>query len=101
MSEWRKKLIAAAKHDFETRARLAKSGDLYVGYNPEMERVHLDNARLLEEAIGAIGWPGRSKVQDDGAAAAFTILQHAISAPALQRRGLELLLEAVTAGEAN
>jgi hypothetical protein len=102
MSEvWRAKLIAAAAKDFETRARLAASGALFAGYNAEMEAVHLENAALLEEAIAAIGWPSRSKVQEDGAAAAFTILQHAISKPDLQRRGLDLILDAIPLGEAN
>lgn len=102
MSEnWREQLIAAAQRDAQTRARLAASGALFQGYHPEMEAVHLDNAALLERAIDAIGWPGRSKVEDEAAAAAFMILQHAISRPDLQRRGLALLLEAIERGDAN
>jgi uncharacterized protein DUF6624 len=98
---WREQLIAAARRDFETRARLVREGRLYDGYNDEMEAVHLENARVLDSAIAAIGWPGRSKVGDEGAAAAFKILQHAISRPDLQRQGLELLLEAIPAGDAS
>lgn len=78
-----------------------ESGDLFVGYNPEMEALHIENAALLSEAIDTIGWPGRAKLQDDGAAAAFMILQHAISVPELQRRGLEMMLEAIPDGQAN
>ncbi|MDX2274427.1 MAG: DUF6624 domain-containing protein [Hyphomonadaceae bacterium] len=96
-----KQLIDAVRRDRETRARLAQSGALFDGYHPDMEAVHLDNARLLEEVIAAIGWPGRGKVGDDGAAAAFVILQHAISRPDLQRRGLELILDAIPEGQAN
>ncbi len=70
-------------------------------YHPEMEAVHLENAHLLERAIAEIGWPGRAKVGDDGAGAAFLIAQHAISRPALQRRALELILEAIAEGQAN
>lgn len=94
-------LIAAAQRDGETRTRLAREGALFDGYHPEMERVHLDNAALLERVIAAIGWPGRAKVGDDGAGAAFMILQHAISRPDLQRRGLELILDAIPDGQAN
>lgn len=100
-SEWSALLIAAAEHDATTRARLASTGELFDGYHPEMEAVHLENATLLERAIAAIGWPGRAKVGDEGAGAAFMILQHAISRPDLQRRGLELILEAIPEGQAN
>jgi len=94
-------LIEAAREDLRVRAELARSGALFDGYNPDMERVHLANADLLERAIEAIGWPTRSKVHDDGAGAAFLIAQHAISRPALQRKALELVLEAIPLGEAN
>lgn len=99
--DWRAELIAAARRDAETRARLVASGTLFDGYHPEMEAVHAENAALLERAFNALGWPGRGKLGDDGAAAAFIILQHAISRPDLQRRGLELMLEAIPLGEAN
>jgi hypothetical protein len=99
--DWQSQLVAAARRDAETRARLAATGTLFRGYHPEMEAVHLENAALLERAIAAIGWPGRSKVEDEGAAAAFMILQHAISRPDLQRRGLALILDAVERGDAN
>lgn len=96
-----KLLIAAVRHDRDVRARLAASGALYDGYHPEMEAAHLANARVLEDVIAQIGWPGRGKVGDDGAAAAFVILQHAISRPDLQRRGLDLILDAIPEGQAN
>ena len=101
MADWAAQLIAAAQHDAATRARLARTGELFDGYHPEMEAVHLENAALLERAIEAIGWPGRANVGDEGAGAAFMILQHAISRPDLQRRGLELILEAIPEGQAN
>jgi len=101
MTDWSAKLVAAARKDAETRARLASTGELFDGYNAEMEAVHLENAALLERAIDAIGWPGRAKVGDEGAGAAFMILQHAISRPDLQRRALELILEAIPEGQAN
>ena len=102
MSEvWRQRLIDAALRDHETRTRLAQSGVLFAGYHPEMEAVHLENAALLAQAFDAIGWPGRGLLGDDGAGAAFLILQHAISRPDLQRRGLALMLEAIPQGQAN
>src|SRR6185503_3751929 len=101
MRDWPALLIAAAQRDAQTRARLARTAALFDGYHPEMEAVHLENAALLERAIEAVGWPGRAKVGDEAAAAAFMILQHAISQPELQRRGLELILEAIPQGQAN
>lgn len=102
MSEhWSEQLIAAARRDLETRARLASSGALFDGYHPEMEAVHSENAVLLNRAFDALGWPSREKIGDDGAAASMLVLQHAIGAPDLQRRGLALLLDAVAAGEAS
>lgn len=98
---WRQRLIDAAMRDHKTRTRLAQSGALFIGYHPEMEAVHLENAALLGEAFDELGWPGRGALGDDGAGAAFIILQHAISRPDLQRRGLALMLEAIPLGQAN
>jgi len=98
---WGPLLIAAAHRDMETRRRLAASGELFNGYNPEMESVHDENAALLTRVFDDVGWPGRRDYGDDGAGAAFLILQHAIGHPALQRRGLALLLDAIPEGQAN
>lgn len=94
-------LIAAARHDIETRTRLAQSGALLDGYHPEMEAVHAANADLLARVMDAIGWPGPRQLGEEGSRAAFLILQHAISHPALQRRGLTLMLDAIPTGDAN
>lgn len=102
MSEnWRPLLVEAARRDLETRARLAGSGALFGGYHAEMEAVHDENAALLIRVFDAIGWPGRREFGDDGAGAAFLILQHAIGHPDLQRRGLALMLDAIPEGQAN
>ncbi|MGH6952319.1 MAG: DUF6624 domain-containing protein [Vitreimonas sp.] len=99
--DWRTLLIEAARHDVETRTRLAAGGVLFDGYHPEMEAVHAANAALLMRVFDAIGWPGRRALGGEGAAAAFLILQHAIGHPKLQRRGLALMLEAIPHGDAN
>ncbi len=102
MSEhWGALLIAAATRDMQTRARLVASGELFNGYHPEMEALHNENAALLTRALDDIGWPGRREYGDDGAGAAFLILQHAIGHPELQRRGLALILDAIPEGQAN
>lgn len=102
MTDWTALVVAAAQRDLETRARLAASGALFDGYHPEMEAVHVANAKLLERVIDAIGgWPVRSKFGDDCAGAAFLIAQHAISLPAFQRRALAMLLDAAEQSEIN
>lgn len=100
-TQWRERLVEAARLDLETRTRLARSGALFDGYHPEMEAVHDANAALLAQAFDDLGWPGRGKLGDEGASAAFLILQHAIGHPELQRRGLALMLEAIPEGQAN
>ncbi|MDX2233225.1 MAG: DUF6624 domain-containing protein [Hyphomonadaceae bacterium] len=98
---WRAAFMQAVDADFAIRARLVREGVLFDGYHPEMEAVHAENAALLDRAFDALGWPGRSLLGDDGAAAAFLILQHAICRPDVQRRGLALLLDAIPRGDAN
>jgi len=96
----RDELLAMEREDRETRARLEASGSLFRGYDDEMRAVHERNAKKLERNIETHGWPGRSLAGADGAAAAWLVLQHAISRPSLMRLGLELVREAAAEGEA-
>lgn len=89
-----------ADEDTNVRSELFASGELFDGYHPRMETVHRRNAARLKEIIAEHGWPGRSLVGEEGATYAWLILQHAIGDPEFQRRGLELLKEAVSRGEA-
>jgi hypothetical protein len=96
----RQRLLEMAAEDERVRASLAGSGVLHEGYVPEMSEVHRRNAADLREIVDRHGWPGRSLVGEDGARAAWIILQHAIGDPDLQKRCLPLLWEAVKRGEA-
>ena len=89
-------LISLAADDRRVRAELARDGSLFHGYHPRMQAVHDHNAGRLLQVIEQYGWPGRSLVGEEGAQAAWLILQHAITQPALQRRGLALLQAAPT-----
>ncbi|MEM6292018.1 MAG: DUF6624 domain-containing protein [Myxococcota bacterium] len=84
-------LLAMAARDLAVRERLAADGSLFDGYHPHMEHVHLEHAARLSDLIDDIGWPNVELVGAEAAEAAWLILQHAISMPALQRRGLALL----------
>lgn len=96
----RRELLALAAEDQRVRAELEAEGTLYDGYHPRMEAVHRRNAARLRELLAVHGWPGRSRVGDDGAEAAWLVVQHAIGEPAFQRASLVRLREAVARGEA-
>ena len=98
--EVRRKLLEMQARDARVREELAASGELFDGYNPQMEAVHLENAAVLEELIGKHGWLGKSIVGEDGAEAAWLIAQHAISLPDFSRKCLRLIKEAIQKGEA-
>lgn len=59
-----------------------------------MRRVDARNTARIREIISAHGWPGASMVGNDGALAAFLLVQHADSDPGFQRRCLELMTAA-------
>jgi hypothetical protein len=65
-----------------------------------MERADADNLPWIRQVIAEHGWPGRSDVGDDGAQAAWLLVQHADADPAFQRGCLGLLTAAVGQGEA-
>lgn len=96
----RAELLAMAAEDLRVRSELEAEGTLYDGYHPRMEAVHARNAARLGEILDVHGWPGRALVGDDGAEAAWLIVQHAVGMPALQRRCVALLWAAAERGEA-
>jgi hypothetical protein len=58
-----------------------------------------DNTAWLRGVLAG-GWPGRTKVGEDGARAAWLLCQHADRDRALQQRALALLEAAVAEGDA-
>jgi len=94
-----KELIDMAHHDLQVRDKLLKEGKLSAGYNPEMESVHKKNAARLNEIINAIGYPTRLIVGEEASNAAWLIVQHAISEPALMKKCYKLL--SASDGEVN
>src|SRR5206468_11896691 len=88
-----------ARGDCALLKDLARDGSLFQGYRPRMEALHQRHATRLAALIDAHGWPGRSRVGEEGARAAWLVLQHAIGNPPLMRRGLTLLQGGVSEGE--
>jgi len=62
--------------------------------------VDAENLPWLENLVDEVGWPGRSLAGEDGAHAAWLLVQHADADPAFQRHCLDLMTEAVERGEA-
>lgn len=96
----RGELLRMRDADLELRAELARDGSLFEGYAERMAALHRRNALRLREVLSSRGWPGRSLAGEDGAEAAWLVLQHAIGDPELLRGALPLLERAVEAGEA-
>lgn len=98
--QMRANLLEMRAEDARVRQRLAQTGELFEGYCPTMEAVHLKNAAALEKMINENGgWLGKTTVGDDGADAAWLIVMHAISLPDFSRRCLKLLEDAAAIGE--
>jgi hypothetical protein len=92
-------IIQMKDYDLRVRQRLAETGELFDGYNKEMEAVHIKNATRLEEIINQVGWPTKNKVGEQARDAAMLITQHAISLPGFQRTCLQHIKETVDRGE--
>lgn len=86
-----KELIAMRDEDMQVRQELVESGELGGHYVPRMEAVHVRNAERLKQIIHKFGWPDEKAAGEDGAKAAWLIVQHAIGCPELQRECLGLL----------
>jgi hypothetical protein len=94
----RDELIAMRAEDLRVRQELIESGELGGSYVPRMQAVHIKNAERLNEIIDEHGWPDEQAVGEDGAKAAWLIVQHAIGFPDFQRNCLQLLQRAADKG---
>lgn len=89
-------LLNWIKESGQSPDKLDKESD-----HPRLEalsRIDNENTKRLQEIIEQVGWPGKSLVGEDGAHAAWLLLQHADRDPAFQKKGLELM-KAAPAGE--
>jgi hypothetical protein len=86
-----KKLNEMLEADFQKRRQLIERGTLFDGYDPEMEEIHVINSKKLDQLINEFGFPTKSKVGKESAAAAWTIIMHSISNPPFMKKILALL----------
>lgn len=71
---------------------------------PDLERLRAldqDNTAWLKGIVREHGWPGRSLAGDDGATAAWLLVQHADHDHAFQRHCLDLMTHAVERDDAS
>lgn len=79
------------KLDDNLRNQLIIEGKLSLGYNIEMEQLHIKNAKELDVIIDRIGYPTEEKVGKKASDDAWIIVQHAISKPSFMKKCLNLL----------
>lgn len=104
--ELRRELLARGDEDQRIRALVSPPPGQHTVRLPDevaerWHRIDEDNTRWLGEVLSAGGWPGRTLVGEDGAAAAWLLAQHADRDPVLQRAFLEALRGAVDRREAS
>jgi hypothetical protein len=85
----------------ELRARAAADQAARLGDDPSLViKVDTENLRWLRGVIDQHGWPGTALAGEDGASAAWLLVQHAYFDPGFQRRCLDLMTKAAEAGQA-
>jgi hypothetical protein len=96
----RDELLAMEAEDQRVHTEEYADGNLGGGYRPRLKALHRAHSARLREIIAAHGWPGRTLAGEDGAKAAWFILQHSISEPDFMRAMVPVLERSVAAGEA-
>ena len=93
-------LVAMMTEDQQLLQQLFNSGELpSESYHPRMKALHERNAFRLKEIIGAHGWPGISLAGEEGAKAAWLVVQHSVSDPEFMGECVSLLEDAVARGD--
>ncbi|MFN4164551.1 MAG: DUF6624 domain-containing protein [Ferrovibrio sp.] len=95
----RQQLIGMIDEAKRVRATLSADGSLFQGYNADLRAMHNSQAKTLADIIDRQGWPGKSKVGEDGAVAAWMIVQQAIGLPRFMRACLEIIETEVAKGD--
>ena len=94
-------LIEMQNADLACREKLVQNGQLGEGYNEEMKELHEKNAKILNNIVDTIGYPTIDKVGIKANEAAWLIIQHSISQPALMKKCAALLKSAVRENKAS
>lgn len=85
---WEEKLGFLVDQDHQMRNILLEKGILTDTYHPELEKVHINNARRLNELIGKMGFPVLSNAGEKGVRLSWLIIHHAVSLPGFMKQCL-------------
>lgn len=86
--KWEEKLQFLVQEDQSIREVLLQKGILSDAYHPEMEKVHLNNARKLSKMIQSLGFPVLSNAGERGVRLSWLIIHHSISWPEFMKESL-------------
>lgn len=90
-----------ADEDQRVLRELHESGELgTVEYHPKIKKIHIRNTSKVKEIIKEYGWPGKDLVGNDGADAAWYIVQHSVLDTEFMKSCIPLLQNAVINNQA-
>ncbi|MGE5086773.1 MAG: DUF6624 domain-containing protein [Bacillota bacterium] len=101
-SDWnsiKEEILHMMREDQAVREALAATGELFHGYHPAMEKVHLKHAQRLSELIETHGFPTETLVGHEACIAAIRLVLHAISWPEFMRAQELKLVDLAKANE--
>lgn len=96
--ELRRELLTLAQEDQLARKQWIAQPDAVAV--AALDAVDKKTLARMKQLIAQHGWPAKSAVGEDGAQAAWLLVQHADSDVAFQKQCLQLLQQAVERGEA-
>ena len=96
-----KEIVELQNADLELRDKLIQNGQLFDGYNKEMEAMHNRHAEILNEIIEKHGFPTIEKFGKEASDAAWLVIQHSISKPEFMKKCAVLLEKAVAENQAD
>ena len=85
---WEEKLRFLVSQDHQMQNILYEKGVLNDAYHADLEKVHIQNARKLQQMIQKMGFPVLSNAGDFGVRFSWLIIYHAISLPDFMRESL-------------
>ncbi len=103
MEMWQKskiemELLQKSKKELLQKLKIVELNQSAIKKVMEMDR---QNTAWLKEIVEKHGWPGKTLVGEDGAHAAWLLLQNAYQDVVFQKKCLDLMKEAVTKKEAS
>ena len=96
-----KQIIEMRNADLKLRDKLIQNGQLFDGYNGEMESLHNKHAEILDKIINEIGYPTIEKVGEEANEAAWLVIQHSIGKPEFMKKCAALLEKAAAENQSD